>query len=144
MNAPEWHSLTEKTIWVTGGAGYFGSAITIALDRLCRSVVCIDLADRAAGLVAAHRLARTAAVSIDLSARNTQSESIASIVNEHGLPDGVVHLSYASLGTGEPVAKLSAAEFQRTVTENLSPAFMLCRELAEKMRPRRSGSFVLC
>ena len=46
-----WYSLEARTIWVTGGAGYFGSAITTALDSLCSKVVCFDLGDRAELLV---------------------------------------------------------------------------------------------
>ena len=38
-----WHSLEGKTIWVTGGAGYLGSAITRELDAVAERVLCIDL-----------------------------------------------------------------------------------------------------
>jgi hypothetical protein len=61
-----WHSLEGKTIWVTGGAGYLGSAITIALDAECAKVLCFDLPGRAEALVSEQKLARTRPLSLDI------------------------------------------------------------------------------
>ena len=138
-----WHSLEGKTIWVTGGAGYFGSAITTALDSLCRSVVCIDLGDRAAELIGERGLSRTIPLSYNLAATDSLPGVIESTVASHGLPDGVVHLSYATFGAGKSLGELSPAVFQKTLEQNMTPTFVLCRDLAERMLPRGSGSVVL-
>ena len=58
-----WHSLEGKTIWVTGGAGYLGSAITLELDAQCAKVICFDLPGRAEALVQQHQLSRTVPLS---------------------------------------------------------------------------------
>ena len=46
-----WYSLEGRKIWVTGGAGYLGSAITTDLDRVCGQVLCFDLPGKAEALV---------------------------------------------------------------------------------------------
>ena len=63
-------------------------------------------------------------------------------VQAHGLPDGLVHLVTAS-SAGKRLEQLSADEFQRTFDLALTPSFVLCRELAERMKSRGSGSIVL-
>lgn len=138
-----WYSLENKTIWVTGGAGYLGSKISIALDRQCRKVVCFDLGNRAAALVEQERLSHTIAFAHDLSITKALPGIIESTVAAHGLPDGVVHLSYASFGAGKTVADLPPEEFQKTFDQALTPTFVFARTLAERMQLRGSGNIVL-
>ena len=143
MKKNSWFSLETKNIWVTGGAGYFGSAITTALDAQCGRVICFDLDDRADALVRDRKLSRTVPLSHNLSSADALPAIIDSTIAAHGLPDGVVHLSYASYGANQALTDLTAATFQKTIEHNLSPTLVLCRELAERMKPRKSGSIVL-
>lgn len=138
-----WYSLERKTIWVTGGAGYFGAAVIGALDTLCEKVICVDLADRAETLLRQQSLQRTIPLSRDLTDTAALPAWIDELIGVHGLPDGLVHLSYASNGAGRALADLSADTFRATLIANLEPLFVLTRNLAERMKPRRSGSFVL-
>jgi NAD(P)-dependent dehydrogenase (short-subunit alcohol dehydrogenase family) len=137
-----WHSLEGKTIWVTGGAGYLGSAITTELDRACTKVLCSDLPGRAEALVQQGKLTRTVPRSIDVYDATGLPAAIDALVADHGLPDGVVHLVMAS-SSGKRLEALSAGEFQRTLDLSLTPTFELCRNLAERMKKRGSGSIVL-
>ena len=137
-----WHSLEGKTIWVTGGAGYLGSAITIELDAQCAKVVCFDLPGRAEALVREHNLTRTVPLAIDINDAAGMPDAVQKTVEAHGLPDGVVHLVTAS-SAGKRLEQLSADEFQRTFDLALTPTFVLCRALAERMKVRGSGSIVL-
>ena len=137
-----WHSLEGKTIWVTGGAGYLGSAITRELDVECAGVICFDLPGRADALVSEHNLRRTVALSLDVNDAKTLPELVEKTVAAHGLPDGLVHLVTAS-SSGKRLEDLPAEEFQRTFDLALTPTFVLCRELAERMKTRGSGSIVL-
>lgn len=143
MKTDPWHSLAGKTIWITGGAGYFGSLITAALDEDSGKVVCFDLAGRAAALVAERGLRRTIPVAQNLADADSLPRIIEAMVADHGLPDGVVHLSYASHGADSALANLPAATFGRTLQDNLTSTFILCRELGERMKTRGSGSIVL-
>src|SRR5688572_1852487 len=137
-----WHSLAGKTIWVNGGAGYLGSAITIALDAEAAKVVCVDLPGRAESFVREHQLRRTIPFALDVADTATVPATIDALIADHGLPDGVVHLPTAS-SRGQTVETLSAAEFQRTFDRGLTPTFVFSREIAERMKPRGTGSIVL-
>ena len=138
-----WYSLENKTIWVTGGAGYFGGAITKELDPLCRKVICLDRPGRAEAFVAEEKLTRTIPVSQDLADVAVIPGLVEKLVAAHGVPDGLVNLTFASFGAGKGLAELPLTDFQKTVNDGVAPTFLLCRELAERMRPRGSGSFVI-
>lgn len=135
-------SLGEKTIWVTGGAGYLGAPITAALDGAAKQVICFDLAGKAEALVRDRGLARTIPLSADVAAADGLATLVDTTIERHGVPDGLVHLAFAS-SAGKTLEQLSIGEFERTLTLSLPPALELCRRLAEKMKPRGGGSIVL-
>lgn len=137
-----WHSLAGKNIWVTGGAGYLGSAITAALDAECAQVLCFDLPGKAEALVREAKLTRTVPLALDINHAAGLPATIEALVAAHGLPDGVVHLVTAS-SSGKRLEQLTPDEFQRTFDLALTPTFVLCRALAERMKVRGSGNFVL-
>lgn len=137
-----WYSLEGKTVWVNGGAGHLGSPITIALDAAGAKVVCVDLPGRAEALVREHQLRQTTPCALDVTDVTAAPAAIDALIANHGLPDGVVHLPTAS-SRGQTVETLSAAEFQRTFDRGLTPTFVFCREIAERLKPRGSGSIVL-
>src|SRR4051812_19759888 len=91
-----WHSLDEKTIWVVGGAGHLGGAVTEALNTECRKTVCIDLKDRSSEFIKQRGLTKTVAASLDLTETDRLEPFIDATIREHGLPDGVVYLVFAS------------------------------------------------
>lgn len=137
-----WHSLEGKTIWITGGAGYLGSAITRELDTQCAKVVCFDLPGRAEALVRDTRLTRTVPVSLDVNDAAGLPAALESALAAHGVPDGVAHLVTAS-SAGKRLEVLLPEEFQKTFDLALTSTFVLCRLLAERMKPRGRGSIVL-
>jgi NAD(P)-dependent dehydrogenase (short-subunit alcohol dehydrogenase family) len=137
-----WHTLEHKTIWVTGGAGYLGSAITLELDSQCAKVLCLDLPGKAEALVRQQGLQRTVPVTLDVSDTGAAPAAIARLVEDHGVPDGLVHLPTAT-SRGRTLEELPVDEFRRTFDVALTPTFVFCRELAERMRTRGSGAFVL-
>lgn len=140
MNA--WYSLQNKTVWVSGGAGHLGSAIIQELDAQCAKVVCIDLPGRADALVREHRLTRAVPLAIDVNDAAGLPLALDTLIATHGLPDGVIHLAFAS-SSGYRLEDLPADEFQKTFDRTLTPTFVFCRHLAESMKTRGSGSIVL-
>src|SRR5688500_2012453 len=136
-STPPWHSLEGKRIWVTGGAGYLGTPITEALDYAGARSVRIDLDGRADALVQTKRLRQTVPVAFDVCDASSVGERASELMREHGVPDGVVHLAYAS-SAGKRLVDLSPAEFQRTFDLTLPATFVLCRTVAEAMKPRAS------
>jgi NAD(P)-dependent dehydrogenase (short-subunit alcohol dehydrogenase family) len=137
-----WHSLDGKTIWVTGGAGYLGSAITAALDAEGARIVCFDLAGRAEAMVREKNLAHTIPVTGDINDAATLPAFVDAMIAQHGVPDGLVHLAVAS-SAGFRLEELPAAEFQKTFDLALTSSFVFCRAVAERMQARGSGSIVL-
>ncbi|MBT5902072.1 MAG: SDR family oxidoreductase [Opitutaceae bacterium] len=135
-------NLAGKSIWITGGAGYLGSAITRALDTEAAQVVCIDLPGKAEALVREHDLQRTIPVTLDVNDPDTLPAAIDQLVVQHGLPDGVAHLAFAS-SSGHRLEDLPVEIFQNTFARSLAPAFVLCRALAEKMKTRGTGNIVV-
>jgi len=137
-----WHSLAGKSVWVTGGVGHLGSVITAELDKQCRQVACFDLPGRAEALVRTQNLTRTLPYSLDVSDATALPAALDAVIAECGLPDGLVHLAVAS-SSGRTLENLPPGEFQNTLDRTLPPTFVLCRELAERMKARGSGSIVL-
>lgn len=137
-----WYSLEGKKIWVTGGAGYLGSAITVELDRVGAQVLCFDLPGKAEALVSEHQLVRTVPLSADINDAAALPAALERLLAEHGVPDGVVHLVTAS-SSGKRLEVLSPDEFQRTFDLALTPSFILCRTLAERMKAKGKGSIIL-
>lgn len=137
-----WHSLAGKTIWITGGAGHLGSPVTAALDASAAKVLCFDLGDRAAALVQARGLARTLPQALDVTDVDALPAAIDALIATHGLPDGVVHMPTAS-SRGRTIETMPLEEFRGTFDRALTPTFALCRALADRMKPRGHGSFVL-
>ncbi len=137
-----WYSLEGRKVWVTGGAGYLGSAITTELDRVGAQVLCLDLPGKAEALVRAQGLTRTTPLDADINDAAALPATLERLLAAHGVPDGVVHLVTAS-SSGKRLEELPPEDFRRTFDLALTPTFILCRTLAERMRPRRSGAFVL-
>jgi NAD(P)-dependent dehydrogenase (short-subunit alcohol dehydrogenase family) len=137
-----WHSLAGRTILVTGGAGYLGSAVTEELDRSAGKVLCLDLPGKAAAFVRERGLRNTLAYDLDLTDVAGLAPALDALIHEHGVPDGVVHLAFAS-SAGKTVEELLPADLDSTFCRALTPAFVLTRHVAERMRARGSGSIVL-
>jgi NAD(P)-dependent dehydrogenase (short-subunit alcohol dehydrogenase family) len=136
------NSAEGRVIWVTGGAGHLGSALTGSLDADGATVVCIDLEGKAADLVRKQKLTRTLAIDCDLTKVAELPGLVDRLVREQGVPDGLVHLAFAS-SSGKRLEALSAEDFQATLDSALTPAFVLSRAAAERMKARGSGSVVL-
>lgn len=137
-----WYSLEGKSIWVTGGAGYLGSAVTEALDSAQAQTICIDLEGRAEQLVREKGLKRTVPFSLDVSDAGALPRFIDQLVSQHGVPDGVAHLAFSS-SSGKRLEELTVQDFQKSLDSNLPPIFVLCRSIAEHMKGRGNRSIVL-
>jgi len=133
-----WHTLAGKRIWITGGAGYLGTPITVALDQAGARAVCIDLNGRANELVRAAGLKNAHAVTWNVNDADSVAETVDRLCREHGTPDGVVHLAYAS-SSGKSLTALEVADFQRTIDESLPATFALCRAAADAMKAAGTG-----
>lgn len=135
------YSLENKLYWITGGAGYLGSAITTELDRCGAKVLCIDMPGHAERLVKEAGLKSTVPLALDVNDSAALPGIVDRLVAEYGLPDGVAHLATRS-SRGLRVEQLPTEEFQKTLDFGVTPSFVLGRALAERMKTRGSGSIV--
>ena len=132
----------DKVIWVTGGAGYLGSPVVANLDALGVKTVCLDLPGKAEAMVKERGLQNTIPVSADLTNLPALGGLVEQLVQDHGVPDGLAHLTFAS-SSGKTMEQISTDDFNRTLTLALTPAFALCREVAARMATKGRGSIVI-
>jgi NAD(P)-dependent dehydrogenase (short-subunit alcohol dehydrogenase family) len=132
----------NKTIWVTGGAGYLGSPITAALDAAGAKTICIELPGRAERLVTERALKNTVPVALDITDLAAQRTMVQQLVAAHGAPHGLVHLPFAS-SSGKKMEDIAVEDMNRTLTGSLPPAFELTRAVALAMAENGGGSVVL-
>src|SRR5688572_11358267 len=132
-------SFQNKTIWVTGGAGYLGTPITTALDAAGARAICIELPGRAEKLVQDNGLKRTIPVSLDITNIPEQRATVQKLIADHGAPHGLVHLPFVS-SSGKKMEDISPDDMNRTLTGSLTPAFDLCRAVALRMAENGGGS----
>lgn len=134
--------LKDKSIWIFGGAGYLGSAITMALDAAGVKVVCADRAGHAEKLVAAKNLSGTTAEDCDLFDLDAIPALVKTLKSRHGTPDGIVNLVTNS-SRGKTFEEITAKDFRAAADGVLTSGFLLGREVAELMKAEnREGSLV--
>lgn len=80
--------------------------------------------------------------SIDVPQTDALTPALDALVAEHGIPDGVVHLAFAS-SSGKTLEALGADDLDTTFCRGVTPTFLLGRHFAERMKTRGRGSVVL-
>ncbi|MFC7524583.1 SDR family oxidoreductase [Parapedobacter sp. GCM10030251] len=139
----ELFSLSGRSVWVLGGAGYLGSAVVALLSEMGARVLCIDLADRAQAFVDAHALEENVVpVSLDATDLDAVSSFVAKEITSKGCPDGLVNLTYAS--TSKAFEDLTADEFDDANRGGITAVFHISRLVGQAMADQRKGSIVLC
>lgn len=133
--------ITDRNIWVVGGAGYLGTAIVKLLSELGAHVFCVDLDGQAERLVQENDLPRVTPGTIGVSDSGEIEEFVYKQIANSGVPDGLVNLSFAS--TAKSLEELSAKEFDEVNQRGLTHTFILTRALGIEMAKKRRGSIVL-
>jgi NAD(P)-dependent dehydrogenase (short-subunit alcohol dehydrogenase family) len=134
-------NLKGKSIWIFGGAGYLGQAITIALDKLGATVLCIDLDDRAESFVKKEGLAAVSFASLDIRDTDLAEQFVADRIAADGVPDGYVNLTTAT--TAKKMEALTAEDFDLVNHGGLTSTFVLTRAIGSAMAAAKKGSMVL-
>ena len=131
-----------KNYWVIGGAGWLGRPVVRTLASQRAKVLCADLPGRAAAWIAEEAELRHVETA-DFDAFNADEIDgwVAARIEEGGIPDGVVNLTYAS--TAKTLTELSAADFDKVNHGNLTCTLLLTRTLGNAMATRGRGSLVL-
>jgi NAD(P)-dependent dehydrogenase (short-subunit alcohol dehydrogenase family) len=138
-------SFKGKTAFVTGGGSGIGLETALTLADLGADLALLDWAPGAAAETARRieKLGRRAlAFEGDAGDEKTVVGAFAATQQKLGPVDVAVACA-GVLGEGGPVFETPLADFERVMGVNVRGSFLLVREAARQMRPRRSGAIVL-
>src|SRR5690554_3627789 len=104
--------LKNKTIWVIGGAGYLGQSVVSLLADAGAKIVCADLQNKAHDFVVTAGLnPNVFPASLDISNEAMLKVFIQEHINQHGSPDGLVNMTFAS--TSKKMEELTSGDFDQ-------------------------------
>lgn len=138
-------SFQGMTAFVTGGGSGIGLETALTLADLGANVAVLDWTSGAAASTVARieSLGRRAlAFDGDAGHEQTVVDAFEATLRHLGPVDVAVACA-GVLGDGGPVFETSLADFERVMGVNVRGSFLLVREAARQMRPRRSGAIVL-
>ena len=134
--------LTDRDIWVIGGAGYLGTATVKLLAAHGARVLCADLDRRAHEMVARENPGPTVTpATLDAGDCEAVRHFFADQISSRGIPHGLVVMTYQS--TGKSVRDLLPEEFDAANHVGLTASFLMARTAGEAMAAQRRGSIVL-
>lgn len=135
-------TLAGKKIWVVGGAGWLGQSTVKLLSAMGAWVLCADQTGRSAAFLdSAGVKGSVCAADLDAHDENAIMEFVSYHSEQHGVPHGLVNLTYAS--TARRFEDLTAQEFDAVNHGNLTCTFLLSRAVADLMSNTGQGSIVL-
>lgn len=134
--------LTDRNIWVIGGAGYLGQSTVGLLQSLGAKVLCVDLDGRAERFVKENSLEqKVRARTIDVSSGDSIKQFVRQEMEQRGVPDGIVNFSFSS--TAKQLEELTEEDLDAVNHGGLTNTFLLTREVGVKMQKQQRGSIVL-
>ena len=125
--------LAARRVWVFGGAGYLGSAVTRALAHAGACTVCLDRPGLARDLLTRERLPNTRAEDCDLLDVPGIPSLVDALIARHGVPHGVVNL-VANSSRGKSFDDITPEDFFTACEGVLTSGFVLARCVARAMK----------
>lgn len=126
--------LTDRVIWVAGGSGWLGSAVSRGLAEAGATVLVTSTdaakAEQAAAALNADGL-RAAAGVVDVTDEDAVTRQADAVVAEHGRLDGLVNLAYFS--SGRSFEELTAADWDAAMHVSATGAFLVSRAASRVM-----------
>lgn len=143
MNASTELPLAGKTALVTGGGRGLGAALCRSLAgagaRVVVGDVRPDLAEPGARLLAEQGCEAMHQV-LDVGSAEQVKGCIEAVLKRFDALD--ILINNAGVDYTKPIDELGVAEWDHVLTTNLRGPFLLCREAAMHMKPKRSGHIV--
>ncbi len=133
--------LSQRDVWVFGGAGYLGQSVVAQLVGMHARVLCVDLEGRAEAMVAKAGLQTVTPASLDAADTPAVEAFVQAQIAARGVPQGLVVMTYAS--TAKKFDDLTAEDFDSANHGNLTATFALARAVGQRMAEQGGGSIVL-
>lgn len=136
-------SLENKNIWILGGAGYLGQAVTKLIFAMEAQILCLNLGDRAHDFVRSSNFeGKVVGDTLDVSDLYVIDSQIDLLIKKYGVPDGLVNLTFGS--TASKFEDLTYVDFDKANQLNLTSTFAISRKIGEAMIAKgKRGSHVL-
>ena len=134
-----------QTCFVTGGGSGIGLETALTFADLGASVAVLDWTPGAAAATA-RQIERLGRRALAFEGNAGEESAIVHALESTRKTLGPVDVAVACagvLGAGGPVSTTSVADFEEVMGVNVRGSFLLIREAAKQMRPRRSGAIVL-
>jgi NAD(P)-dependent dehydrogenase (short-subunit alcohol dehydrogenase family) len=138
-------SFTNATAFVTGGGSGIGLETALTLADLGARVAILDWTPGVAA-AAARRIEQAGGAALAFEGDAGDEAAVVAAFAATREKFGPVDVAVACagiLGDGGPVFETTVAEFEQVMRVNVRGAFLVVREAARQMRPRRSGAIVL-
>ena len=138
-------SFAGKTAFITGGASGIGLETALTLADLGADVAVLDRTPGAAK-EAAERIERIGRRSMAFEGDAGDEQTVVTSFEAMRRRLGPVDVAIACagiLGDGGPVFDTPLEDFERVMGVNVRGSFLLVREAARQMRPRRRGAIIL-
>lgn len=134
--------LSQRDVWVFGGAGYLGQAVVMQLVQMQARVLCVDLEHRAAAMIRRAGLGgEVTPATLDVADTAAVERFVEEQVTARGVPQGLVVMTYAS--TAKKFDDLTVEDFDQANHGNLTATFALARAVGRRMAAQGRGSMVL-
>jgi NAD(P)-dependent dehydrogenase (short-subunit alcohol dehydrogenase family) len=130
---------------VTGGGSGIGLETALTLADLGADVAILDWTPGAAA-AAATEVRRIGRQSLAIEGDTGDEATVVKAFRDTASQLGPVDVAVACagvLGTGGPVFETTVADFEQVMGVNVRGSFLVIREAAKQMRPRKSGAIVL-
>lgn len=134
-----------KVALVTGGGSGIGLETALTLADLGANVAILDWTPGAAA-AAAKKIAKTGRKALAFEGDTGDEKTVVNAFAVTKKKLGPVDIAVACagvLGDGGPVFTTSVEDFERVMGVNVRGSFLVTREAAKQMRPRKSGAIVL-
>lgn len=135
--------LTEKIIWIPGGAGLLGSAVSRALAEHGARVIISDVRNEDAETLAASIREEdllAEAIAVDASSEESIISCADQILQKHDHIDAMVNMTFRYSKTSWE--KMTTTEWEYGMRVSSTGAFLLGREAANAMVRQGNGSIV--